>query len=201
MELNKKSAIFDVYKKTNMMKKLLYSICLLPVFCIAQNYNIDEHLIIATGTDDTDSFSNNTSFNALVDSVSINWEIILAEHPEGWEFSNCFPNCYQPGVVSESYLFEQGMGYYLNCHFYPHNIPGEATIKMFITDGISSDTVTWQATATSTVGLEEMMNQENSEIEHIFDLNGRIISDVRNHKIVIIRYKNGRTRKVYVTKD
>lgn len=183
------------------MKKLLYSLCLLPLFCMGQNYSIDDHLVIATDTDDVDNFANNTYFNALVDSVHINWEIILAEHPQEWEFSNCFPNCYQPGITSESFTFDEGMGYYLNCHFYPHNTPGEATIKMFITDGETSDTVTWQATATSTVGLEEMLNEQFSEIESIYDLSGKRINQVKNQEILIIRYKNGYSRKIYITEN
>ena len=179
------------------MKKLLYLICLLPLFSIAQNYSIDEHLVIANGTDELETFSNNTSFNALVDSVSINWEIILAEHPEEWEFSNCFPNCYAPGVLLGSNIFDLGEGYYLNCHFYPYNTPGDATIKMAITDGLSIDTVTWQATATSTVGLEDILTSDALVIESIFDINGRKIAHIKNQEIVIIRYKNGTTRKVY----
>ena len=184
-------------RKTPMMKKLLIALCLVPLFSFAQNYSINEHLVIATGSVDTESFSNNTSFNALVDSLQISWEIIFAEHPEEWEFSNCFPNCYPPGVTSGSAVFEQGEGYYLNCHFYPYNITGDATIIMAITDGLSNDTVTWQATATSAVGLEEILTSDALVIESIFDMNGRKISHIQNQEIVIIRYKNGTTRKVY----
>ena len=183
------------------MKKLILALSLIPLVSLAQNYNIQEHVITFSGEISADNLSDNTYFDALVDTVEINWEIIVADMPEEWQFSNCFPNCYPPGALTGSHIFEQGSDYYLNCHIYPFNTAGEAIIQMQITDGIATDTVIWYATALSTVGIEEMIDEEAIEIEAIYDLSGRRISSVRNQEIVIIRYKNGTTRKVYAIEE
>jgi len=143
------------------------------------------------------SFYQNTYYNAL-DSVTVHWEIVESNVPLGWTYSNCFPNCFAPGVKNGTNSFLPNSQQYLNCHFYPNNIPGTGVVKMKITTNQSYvDTVTWVGVAYSASSVDEAYGSF-SEPTMIFDLNGRRLNELSKNKVNILVYPNGRTEKLYV---
>jgi hypothetical protein len=162
---------------------------------LAQSYTIDEMYIELSGNATDDNFSNNTYFNTL-DSCSVSWRIISDSIPEGWLYSNCFPNCYTPGVTSGESIFPTNSQQYLNCHIYPNNIPGEGTIKMEITTNNSSiDTVTWTGTSIDNLSIDSNVKAESSRIKNMYNLEGKKINTFLPNQVFIIEYKNGKTEK------
>ena len=58
--------------------------------------------------------------------------------PNEWEFSICFPSCYDSGVTSGTSNFSASTNQYLNCHFYPNNTAGQGVVKMEITTNLTA---------------------------------------------------------------
>ena len=97
----------------------------------------------------------NTYYNAI-DAVQVEWTIVEADVPEGWEFSFCFPNCHPIGVVEANAQFPAASEQYLNCHVYPNGIAGEGILRMQLTtNGAAQDTVTWHATIDAVSSLDD----------------------------------------------
>ena len=129
-----------------MLKRLLFLFVVAPGFAMAQSHTIDAHEVFMTGDVEDADIYNNTYYQAI-DQVQVDWSIIEVDGPEGWEYSFCFPNCHNIGVVSGNNTFPAASEQYLNCHVYPNGIAGEGLIRMLLTTNASAqDTVTWYAT-------------------------------------------------------
>lgn len=132
----------------------LFLLGLMPTLAFGQSHSIDEHELFMSGTVEDVDININTYYNAI-DAVQVQWSIIEADVPEGWEYSFCFPNCYSIGVVEANAQFDAASAQYLNCHAYPNGIAGEGTLRMLLTTNrASQDTVTWHATIDAVSGLD-----------------------------------------------
>ena len=127
---------------------------LIPAIGIGQSHNIDDDELFMSGTIEDLDINVNTYYNAI-DAVQVDWSIIEANIPEGWEFSFCFPNCHPIGVMEANAQFPATSEQYLNCHVYPNGIAGEGLLRMqLMTNGTALDTVTWHATIDAVSGLD-----------------------------------------------
>ena len=98
------------------------------------------------GTVSDADVSANTYFNAMAN-VLVEWSVLEADLPEGWDFSFCFPDCHPIGVESGTNAFDANSEHYLNCHVYPNNISGTGHLSMLLTTNSAAlDTVTWWVT-------------------------------------------------------
>ena len=128
---------------------------LMPVLAFGQSHSIDQHELFMSGTVEDLDININTYYNAI-DAVQVEWTIVEADVPEGWEFSFCFPNCHPIGVVEANAQFPAASEQYLNCHVYPNGIAGEGILRMQLTtNGAAQDTVTWHATIDAVSSLED----------------------------------------------
>ena len=174
----------------------IFSTCSLLGY--TQTHSINDTLINLSDDCNVTNFYGNTYYNAY-DSVSVDWRIIKSTMPNEWIFSNCFPNCYDAGVLSGSLEFPPNSEQYLNCHFYPNNTPGIGTVKMEITTNNQLvDTVTWIGVANSTSSIDEFIqnNTSNNNIL-IFDLSGKKLEKPLKNNINIIVDQNGITKKYF----
>ena len=127
---------------------------LMPVLAFGQSHSIDEHELFMSGTVEDVDININTYYNAI-DAVQVEWTIVEADIPDGWEFSFCFPNCHPIGVVEANAEFPAASEQYLNCHVYPNGIAGEGILRMGLTtNGAAQDTVTWHATIDAVSSLD-----------------------------------------------
>ena len=127
---------------------------LMPILAFGQSHSIDEHELFMSGTVEDLDININTYYNAI-DAVQVEWAIVEADVPEGWEYSFCFPNCHPIGVVEANAEFSADSEQYLNCHVYPNGIAGEGILRMQLTtNGAALDTVTWHATIDAVSGLD-----------------------------------------------
>ncbi len=166
---------------------------------LSQSYFIEDLFVDLSGNASDGDFSNSTYFSAI-DSCRVNWRVISESIPNGWTFSFCFPNCYEPGVNTGSSLFLENSQQLLNCHIYPNNIPGTGVIEMEITTNEThKDTVVWSATAFDNLSASEMILKPRGNIVSIFNIEGkRMLTPIRN-QISFIEYENGEVIKsVYV---
>jgi hypothetical protein len=119
----------------------------LCVLIQGQTHSIDNQDIMLEGPYDSSDISENTFYNALED-VNVNWEIIELSGPSEWQYSFCFPVCYDIGVTEGEGAFTSGSEQFLNCHVYPNNTTGSGLVKMKLTTNtLNIDTVTWHVTA------------------------------------------------------
>ena len=97
------------------MKKLIsiISFVIISFELFSQSFNVDATNITIDACTGCASPANNTYLNALSDET-VYWSIIDVDIPEGWEFSNCFPNCYPIGTTSGDLNITSGQQYYLN---------------------------------------------------------------------------------------
>ena len=127
---------------------------MMPILAFGQSHSIDEHELFMSGTVEDLDININTYYNAI-DAVQVEWAIVEADVPEGWEYSFCFPNCDPIGVVESNARFPAASEQYLNCHVYPNGIAGEGILRMQLTtNGAAQDTVTWHATIDAVSGLD-----------------------------------------------
>lgn len=181
-----------------MKKILIFSFLTISFFGHSQTHSIDELIINLADDASVSNFNANTYYNAY-DSVNINWQIIESDMPNQWSFSNCFPNCYNPGVLSGSNSFLPNSQQYLNCHFYPNNTAGTGVVKMEITTNNQIiDTVTWIGVASSTSGISEFI--QNSIINDnilIYNLSGKKLEKLQKNNLNIIVDQNGNIKKYF----
>lgn len=129
-----------------MLRFLALLIVSAPLIAMAQTHDIEDHSLFMDGAVSDADVSANTYFNAMVD-VMVEWSVLEADLPDGWDFSFCFPDCHPIGVESGTNVFEAASEHYLNCHVYPNNISGEGHLNMLLTTNSASvDTVTWWVT-------------------------------------------------------
>lgn len=164
----------------------------------SQTHSIDELVINLSDDASVSDFYENTYYNAY-DSVNVNWKVIESDMPDQWDFSNCFPNCYNPGVLNGENSFLPNTQQYLNCHFYPNNTPGTGIVKMEITTNNQFiDTVTWIGVASSTSGIIEFNhNQTTNKNILIYDLSGKKLEKIHKNKLNIIIDQNGKIEKYF----
>ena len=128
---------------------------LMPFLAFGQSHSIDQHELFMSGTVEDVDININTYYNAI-DAVQVEWTIVEADVPEGWEYSFCFPNCHPIGVMEANAQFPAASEQYLNCHVYPNGIAGEGILRMQLTtNGAAQDTVTWHATIDAVSGLDD----------------------------------------------
>ena len=144
------------------MKKLIsiFSFVIISFGFFSQSFFVGDNLVSIEGDASNESIANNTFLNATASDV-LQWTIVDASIPQEWEFSNCFPNCYDIGVTSGTLEIIEGESYYLNCHVYPNNTPGEGSITMQIISGDgTTELVSWQAIA----GSASLIENESSYV-------------------------------------
>ena len=160
-------------------------------------HTIDDYTIELSDISIVSDFYQNTYYNAL-EACDISWQIVESEMPNEWEFSICFPSCYDPGVISGTANFSASTNQYLNCHFYPNNTSGQGVVKMEITTNSNAiDTVVWIGTAVESANLGTYYLLNTDEIEGIYSLDGRKVDQILTNSFVFIRYKSGLVRKYH----
>ena len=181
------------------MKKLISTISFTVISfgLFSQSFNVDVTNITIDACTECASPANNTYLNALSDET-VYWSIIDVDIPEGWEFSNCFPNCYPIGTTSGDLNITSGQQYYLNCHVYPNEIMGEGTITMQISDNKGTvEDVTWSVFIGSASLIENALNQK--EIRGYYTLEGKEISEPLKGTLMFVVYEDGSSRQIFIT--
>ena len=88
-----------------MSKKILFLFFLISTQLLySQTHLVQDLFVELTGSATNGDFSNNTYYFAY-DSCDVSWQVIRDSIPDAWEFSFCFPNCYEPGITSGNKLF------------------------------------------------------------------------------------------------
>ena len=178
------------------LTKIFYCMLLSSNILISQTHFIDDYLIEISGDHLDDDFYDNTYYNAI-EECNISWKVIESTIPSEWEFSFCFPNCYNPGIVSGTDVFPANSENYLNCHVYPNNTVGDGKISIEITTNeFIKDTVSWLASSTSNLNLN-LFSSKFPDLIQIFDISGKKIDKAEKNKILILLYSNGRSKKIY----
>ena len=161
-------------------------------------HTIDDYLIELTDTSTVTDFYKNTYYNAI-QNCNVSWEIIETDLPTNWDFSICFPNCFNPGVTNGNSDFSAGSQQYLNCHFYPNNIAGQGIIKMeIITNSNITDTVIWIGTAIEVSNIENYLFLQNEEIKSIYTLEGKKVDKIEPNTSLIIQNKSGNIQRIFI---
>ena len=183
-----------------MKKNVLFVFILLTIqsFATAQSFNIDQNIVNIDACTACTGPASNTNLNALED-ATLNWLIVDTDIPEGWEFSNCFPNCYDIGVTSGVLNITSGQQYYLNCHVYPNEIPGEGSITMQITDNNGTiEEVTWNAIIGSAGLLENIFDEDELTIKSIYNLQGQQIPELLKNQRQIVVFSDNSRKQVFI---
>ena len=166
---------------------------------IAQSFSIDDIIVNIEGNSSETSIANNTFLNAQ-STGSIQWSIVDVSLPAEWDFSNCFPNCYQIGETSGTLSMLEGESYYLNCHIYPNNIHGEGSVKMAISDNMGLvQEVTWQVVVGSVSVIENDLDSNKKQIKSIYTQDGRLVNEFITNQIHIVVYEDGSIKQICVT--
>ena len=177
------------------MKKLLYIFIFLPAILFSQTHSIDTIYLEMTGTTSFNNISSNTYYNTN-DSCSVSWSVVDISIPTSWEFSFCFPDCYNIGQASGQNNFIPNDQIYLGCHFYPNGIAGFGTVKLeIITNGISKDTVTCNGTINGLTSIDKENSFKNTEINKIYDVSGKILNSTQINQHLIYIYDDGTVKK------
>ncbi|MGC6532982.1 MAG: T9SS type A sorting domain-containing protein [Flavobacteriales bacterium] len=174
---------------------LLPLLVLVSALSYGQSHSIDDYELILEGTVDQSSPAQNTYYNAL-EEVTLSWSIVTLEGPSEWDFSFCFPNCYDIGVTEGDLNFTAGTEQYLNCHVYPNQTPGTGMAQMeIVTNGTAVDTVTWMVTISAPLSVATIEtevgifpNPASSETRvgvNVELVNSTyVITDLRSHRCV-----------------
>jgi hypothetical protein len=178
---------------------LLFALIICNDITYSQSFNLDATSVTIDACTGCAGPGNNTNLNALSD-ATLNWSIIDVDIPEGWEFSNCFPNCYPIGVLSGVLNITSGQQYYLNCHVYPNEIMGEGTITMEITDNAGTvEEVTWTALIGSAGIIENILNEDQLSIKSIYNMQGQQIQELLKNELQIVVFSDNSRKQVFIT--
>ena len=182
------------------MKNLLTLLFIFSLFSsTAQSFTVQNNYITTSGSSTDTEFDEYTYLDALINGTVV-WSIVLDSIPQGWEFSNCFPNCYPVGTTNGTLNMVQGESYFLNGHFYPNNIAGEGKIIMEIDDGNGTvEQVTWYGIAGSVGIINSYVNSNLKQIKYIYNLNGQLVNEFTPNQLYIITYNDGSIGKIFVT--
>ena len=177
---------------------LLLIFLLTHSYTYAQSFNVDENTVNIDACTNCAGPGSNTNLNGLED-ATLNWSIVDTDIPAGWDFSNCFPNCYEIGVTSGVLNITSGQQYYLNCHVYPNEIAGEGSITMQITDNSGTiEEVTWNAIIGSAGLFENILDQDELTIKSIYNLQGQQIPELLKNQLQIIVFSDNSRKQVYI---
>ena len=164
----------------------------------AQSFNVDQNIVDIDACTACTGPASNTNLNALED-VTLSWSIVDTDIPEGWEFSNCFPNCYEIGITSGVLNITSGQQYYLNCHVYPNEIAGEGSITMQITDNNGTiEEVTWNAIIGSAGLIDNTLDEDELTIKAIYNLQGQQIPELLKNKLQIVVFSDNSRKQVFI---
>tara|TARA_B100000524_G_scaffold150955_2_gene76420 strand:- start:68 stop:625 length:558 start_codon:yes stop_codon:yes gene_type:complete len=167
-------------------------------FANAQSFNVDQNIVDIDACTACTGPANNTNLNALED-AALSWSIVDTDIPQGWEFSNCFPNCYEIGVISGVLNITAGQQYYLNCHVYPNEIAGEGSITMQITDNNGTvEEVTWNAIIGSAGLIDNILDQDELTIKAIYNLQGQEIPELMKNQLQIVVFSDNSRKQVFI---
>ena len=183
-----------------MKRFIILSFILLTVqsYADAQSFSVDQNIVDIDACTNCAGPGSNTNLNALED-ATLNWSIVDADIPVGWEFSNCFPNCYEIGVTSGVLNITSGQQYYLNCHVYPNEIAGEGSITMQITDNNGTiEEVTWNAVIGSAGLFENILDQDELTIKSIYNLQGQQIPELLKNQRQIVVFSDNSRKQVFI---
>jgi len=180
--------------------KLIISFLLFITFCLnnlAQSFTVQSNSVMLNGSPNVQDFNDNTYLDAL-STETLTWTIVADSMPSTWEFSNCFPNCYPIGVTNGTISITNGQSYYLNGHIYPNNTPGEGFWTMEITNGTTTELVTWYVIAGSVGILNDWIDNNKVEISAIYNMEGKIVHDITPNQIFIVVYSDNSTKKIFI---
>ena len=173
------------------MKKILLILLCLPFIGFGQSYSIDQHNLQMYGNANDPDISINTYYNTL-DTCIISWNIITDSMPSQWEFSICFPTCFNIGITSGQDFFNPNEQAYLNCHMYPNGQVGYGVVQMeIISNNLYKDTITWIGSISSTSFVAEHIT--NRKLLKIKDLLGRETKNINQPLFYI--YDDGTVEK------
>ena len=176
------------------MKKTLLML-MLPSYLFSQTHSVDNNVLFMSGNDVNSDIAINTFYNSI-DTCDISWNIIYDSLPTNWEFSICFPDCNNIGIVSGSGLFLPNEKSYLNCHMYPNGAFGEGVVQMeIVTNNMYRDTITWYGQVKLASNTEDL-NPASAyhKLIKITDVYGRDVTDY-NNKLLLYIYSNGKVEK------
>ena len=163
----------------------------------AQSFTVQSNSIMLNGSPNVQDFNDNTYLDAL-STETLTWSIVADSMPSSWEYSNCFPNCYPIGTTNGTLSITNGQSYYLNGHIYPNNTPGEGFWTMEITNGTTTELVTWHVVAGSVGIVNDFLTNKKQEIKNIFNLNGQIVNELKVNHFYIVQYNNNTTTKIFI---
>ena len=177
---------------------LLLILLMTHSYTYAQSFNVDENIVNIDACTNCAGPGSNTNLNALED-ATLNWPIVATDIPEGQDFSNCFPNCYEIGVTSGVLNITSGQQYYLNCHVYPNEIAGEGSITMQITDNSGTvEDVTWNAIIGSADLIDNILDQDKLTIKAIYNLQGQQIPELLKNQRQIVVFSDNSRKQVFI---
>ena len=175
------------------MKQILL-ILIIPGYLFSQTHYIDTNILYMSGNNIDSDIAINTFYNSI-DTCNISWNIIYDSMPTSWEFSICFPDCHNIGVVNGSDLLLPNEKSYLNCHMYPNGTFGEGVVKMeIVTNNIHRDTITWYGQINLSLNSENLNSTNRYKLTKVIDVYGRNTTDY-NNKLLIYIYSDGRVEK------
>lgn len=167
-------------------------------YTYAQSFNVDQNIVNIDACTACTGPASNTYLNAL-SNATLSWSIVDTDIPEGWDFSNCFPNCYEIGVTSGVLNITSGQQYYLNCHVYPNEIVGEGSITMQITDNNGTvEEVTWNAIIGSAGLIDNFLDQDDLTIKAIYNLQGQQIPELLKNQRQIVVFSDNSRKQVFI---
>jgi len=181
--------------------KLIISSLLLTIFYLnnwAQSFTVQSNSVMLNGSPNVQDFYDNTYLDAL-STETLTWSIVADSMPSSWEYSNCFPNCYPIGTTNGTLSITNGQSYYLNGHIYPNNTPGEGFWTMEITNGTTTELVTWNVVAGSVGILNDWIDNNIVEISAIYNMGGKMVRDLKPNQIFIVFFNDKTSKKIFVS--
>ena len=178
---------------------LLLALTIAHCYAYTQSFNIDQNTISIEACTDCSGPASNTYLNGL-SNTNLSWTIVDTDIPEAWDFSNCFPDCYDIGVTSGVLSISSGQQYYLNCHVYPNGVAGEGSITMEITDNNgTTEQVTWNATIGSAGLLDNILDENQIKIQAIYNMQGQRISELLKNQLQIVIFSDNTRKQIFIS--
>lgn len=162
------------------MKHILLSfLSLLPFIGFNQAFSVetDDTTLYGSPTENT-FYGDIDLFNQSSDTLTLGWENIEQNIPDGWEVSNCDPaGCAPIGVLTGSFELAPSAEGLLNTHFYPNGVPGQGYVKINVFDiNNPSDSIV----------LTYYGNANSATINEVSELSFDIFPNPATHHISII---------------